>query len=90
MASATTTKLKIICMNIHIGLIVIDEIQNAIQTAVKNRQLKPLVKFLGGTLTNETSTGICFCGTMEAEDLFMSQEHFEAENQRIPASAIKI
>ena len=75
-ASATTTKLKIICMNHHIGLIVIDEIQNAIQTAVKNRQLKPLVKFLV-ELTNETSTGICFCGTMEAEDLFMSQEHLK-------------
>lgn len=75
-ASATTTKLKIICMNHHIGLIVIDEIQNAIQTAVKNRQVKPLVKFLV-ELTNETSTGICFCGTMEAEDLFTSQEHLK-------------
>lgn len=63
-------------MNHHIGLIVIDEIQNAIQTATKNRQLKPLIKFLV-ELTNETSTGICFCGTLEAEDLFMKQEHLK-------------
>lgn len=75
-ASAISTKLKIICMNHHIGLIVIDEIQNAIQTATKNRQLKPLIKFLV-ELTNETSTGICFCGTLEAEDLFMKQEHLK-------------
>lgn len=74
--SAISTKLKIICMNHHIGLIVIDEIQNAIQTATKNRQLKPLIKFLV-ELTNETSTGICFCGTSEAEELFMKQEHLK-------------
>ncbi|RHB41796.1 transposase [Enterocloster aldenensis] len=74
--SAISTKLKIICMNHHIGLIVIDEIQNAIQTATKNRQLKPLIKFLV-ELTNETNTGICFCGTLEAEDLFMKQEHLK-------------
>ena len=74
--SAISTKLKIICMNHHIGLIVIDEIQNAIQTATKNRQLKPLIKFLV-ELTNETSTGICFCGTLEAEELFMRQEHLK-------------
>lgn len=75
-ASAISTKLKIICMNHHIGLIMIDEIQNAIQTAAKNKQLKPLIKFLV-ELTNETSTGICFCGTLEAEDLFMKQEHLK-------------
>lgn len=75
-ASATTTKLKIICMNHHIGLIVIDEIQNAISTATKNKQIKPLIKFLV-ELTNETSTAICFCGTLEAEDVFLKQEHLK-------------
>ena len=75
-ASAITTKLKIICMNHHIGLIVIDEIQNAIQTASRNKQIKPLIKLLV-ELTNETNTGICFCGTLEAEDLFMKQEHLK-------------
>ena len=74
--SATTTKLKIICMNHHIGLIVIDEIQNAISTATKNKQIKPLIKFLV-ELTNETSTAICFCGTLEAEDVFLKQEHLK-------------
>ena len=75
-SSALTTRLKIICMNHHIGLIVIDEIQNAIQTATRNKQIRPLIKFLV-ELTNETSTGICFCGTMEAEELFMKQEHLK-------------
>lgn len=75
-ASAISTKLKIICMNHHIGLIVIDEIQNAILTATKNKQIKPLIKFLV-ELTNETSTGICFCGTLEAEEIFMKQEHLK-------------
>lgn len=75
-ASAWTTKLKIICMNHHIGLIVIDEIQNAIVTATRNKQIKPLIKFLV-ELTNETSTGICFCGTLEAEEMFLKQEHLK-------------
>lgn len=75
-ASAITTKLKIVCMNHHIGLIVIDEIQNAITTATRNKQVKPLIKFLV-ELTNETNTGICFCGTLEAEELFMSREHLK-------------
>ncbi|RJW53975.1 transposase [Clostridiales bacterium TF09-2AC] len=75
-SSALTTRLKIICMNHHIGLIVIDEIQNAIQTAAKKKQTRPLIKFLV-ELTNETSTGICFCGTLEAEELFVKQEHLK-------------
>lgn len=75
-SSALTTRLKIICMNHHIGLIVIDEIQNAILTAAKNKQTRPLIKFLV-ELTNETSTSICFCGTLEAEELFVRQEHLK-------------
>ena len=74
--SATTTKLKIICMNHKIGLIVIDEIQNAVTTATRNKQIKPLIKFLV-ELTNDTSTGICFCGTLEAEEVFLQQEHLK-------------
>lgn len=75
-SSALMAKLKIICMNHHIGLIVIDEIQNAIQTATRNKQVKPLIKFLV-ELTNETATSICFCGTLEAEDLFRQKEHLK-------------
>lgn len=75
-ASAITTKLKIICMNHHVGVIVIDEIQNAVTTAQKNKQIKPLVKFLV-ELTNDTSTSLCFIGTLAAEELFISEEHLK-------------
>ena len=75
-ASAVATKLKIVCMNHHVGLIVIDEIQNAILTATRNKQVRQLVKFLV-ELTNETATGICFCGTLDAEEVFLKQEHLK-------------
>lgn len=75
-SSALMAKLKIVCMNHHIGLIVIDEIQNVIMTATRNNQIKPLIKFLV-ELTNETSTSICFCGTLEAEELFQKKEHLK-------------
>ena len=74
--SALTTKLKVICLNHHIGLIVIDEIQNVVSTASKTKRKRPLVKFLV-ELTNETATSICFCGTLEAEELFISEEHLK-------------
>lgn len=74
--SALTTKLKVVCLNHHIGLIVIDEIQNVVSTASKNKRKRPLVKFLV-ELTNETATSICFCGTLEAEELFISEEHLK-------------
>ena len=74
--SALTTKLKVICLNHHIGLVVIDEIQNVVSTASKTKRKRPLVKFLV-ELTNETATSICFCGTLEAEELFISEEHLK-------------
>ena len=75
-ASSITTKLKIICVNHHVGVIVIDEIQNAVTTAQKNKQIKPLIKFLV-ELTNDTSTSLCFIGTLAAEELFMSEDHLK-------------
>jgi hypothetical protein len=87
-SSALTTRLKIICMNHHIGLIVIDEIQNAIQTATRNKQTRPLIKFLV-ELTNETSTGICFCGTLEAEELFLKQEHLKRRTRGLRLLPLK-
>lgn len=75
-SSALTAKLKIICINHHIGLIVLDEIQNAVYTATQNKQVKPLIKFLV-ELTNETTTSICLCGTLDAEELFLKQEHLK-------------
>lgn len=63
-------------MNHHVGVIVIDEIQNAVTTAQKNKQIKPLIKFLV-ELTNDTSTSLCFIGTLAAEELFMSEDHLK-------------
>lgn len=87
-ASGITSKLKIVCMNHYVGLIVIDEIQNVIQTATKNKQMKPLIKFLV-ELTNETSTGICFCGTLEAEELFIKQEHLKRRTRGLRLLPLK-
>lgn len=75
-ASALTTQLKIICINHAIGLIVVDEIQNAINTAEKTRRIKPLVTFLL-ELLNDTCTGVYFVGTLEADEVFGQHEHLK-------------
>jgi len=75
-ASALTTQLKIICLNHAIGLIVVDEIQNAISTAEKTRRIKPLVTFLL-ELLNDTCTGVYFVGTLEADEVFGQHEHLK-------------
>jgi hypothetical protein len=74
--SALATRVKILCLTHHIGLIVIDEIQNAILTASRTKQDRPLIKFLV-ELSNEACTSIYFVGTPSAEDLFLSQEHLK-------------
>lgn len=74
--SAIATQIKIICINHHIGVLVIDEIQNAVITAKKTNQTKPLIRFLV-ELTNDTSTGICFMGTTAAEEVLSSQDHLK-------------
>jgi len=70
--SAIATQVKIRCATHHVGLIVIDEIQNAVLTARKNRQVKPLIKFMV-EMTNDTGTAVYFVGTTDAEDLFPTQ-----------------
>jgi hypothetical protein len=75
-ASAIATQVKILCLNYHVGLLIVDEIQNAVTTARKNRQIKPLIKFLV-ELMNDTATAIYFVGTPQAEELFLSQEHLK-------------
>ena len=75
-ASAIATQVKILCLTHHVGLILIDEIQNAVATAQKNKQIKPLIKFLV-ELTNDTCTSAFFVGTPIAEELFTSQEHLK-------------
>jgi hypothetical protein len=81
-ASALAMKAKITCMNHRVGLIVIDEIQNAVTTALKNKQTKPLIKFLV-ELTNETCVSICFCGTLMADELFEEQEHLRRRTRGV-------
>lgn len=86
--SAIATQIKIICINHHIGVLVIDEIQNAVITAKKTNQTKPLIRFLV-ELTNDTSTGICFMGTMAAEEMFSSQEHLKRRTRGLRLLPLK-
>lgn len=81
-ASAVAAQVKILCLTHHVGLILIDEIQNAVVTARKNRQIKPLIKFLV-ELTNDTCTSVFFIGTPIAEELFTSQEHLKRRTRGI-------
>lgn len=81
-ASALTSRVKILCLNHSVGLIVIDEIQNAIITASRNNQSRPLIKFLV-ELTNEACTSIYLVGTPSAEELFISQEHLKRRTRGV-------
>lgn len=81
-ASAIATQVKILCLTHHVGLILIDEIQNAVATAQKNKQIKPLIKFLV-ELTNDTCTSVFFVGTPVAEELFTSQEHLKRRTRGV-------
>lgn len=87
-ASAIATQIKILCINYHIGLIIVDEIQNAVSTARKNRQVKPLIKFLV-ELMNDTATAIYYIGTPQAEELFLSQEHLKRRTRGLRLLPLK-
>lgn len=86
--SAVATQVKILCMTHHVGLILVDEIQNAVVTARKNRQIKPLIKFLV-ELTNDTCTGVYFVGTPLAEELFTTEEHLKRRTRGIRLLPLK-
>lgn len=81
-ASAVAAQVKVLCLTHHVGLILIDEIQNAVVTARKNKQVKPLIKFLV-ELCNDTCTSVFFVGTPDAEALFVSQEHLKRRTRGI-------
>lgn len=87
-ASAIATQAKILLANHHVGVLIIDEIQNAVLTARKNRQEKPMLRFLV-ELTNETMTSIYFIGTPIAEELFVSQEHLKRRTRGIRLAPFK-
>lgn len=80
--SSIATQAKILCLTHHIGLIVVDEIQNAVLTARANKQIRALVRFLV-ELTNDTSTAVFFAGTPIAEELFVSQEHLKRRTRGV-------
>lgn len=73
-ASAVALMIKRLCINHHVGLIIIDEIQNAVQAARQNKQTSRLVKFLV-ELMNDTCTAVLLVGTLDAEELFDREEH---------------
>lgn len=87
-ASAVATQVKILCMTHHVGLLLVDEIQNAMETAQRNRQVKPLLKFLV-ELTNDTATAVYFVGTPAAEQVFVSQEHLKRRTRGIRLLPLK-
>lgn len=87
-ASALVTQVKIICLNHGIGLIVVDELQNVICTAERNRQIKPLIKFLV-ELVNDTCTSLYFVGTSEADQLFSQQEHLKRRTRGLRLLPLK-
>lgn len=87
-ASSLATQVKIICLTHHVGMLLVDEIQNAVETAQKHRQIKPLIKFLV-ELTNDTSTAVYFIGTPMAESLFTSQEHLKRRTRGIRLLPLK-
>ena len=66
----------------------IDEIQNAVRTAAKTHQTKPLIKFLV-ELTNETATSLLFCGTLDAEELFVQKEHLKRRTRGLRLLPLK-
>lgn len=80
--STLTTQIKIICLNHHIGVIALDEIQNVVTTATRDKQMKPLIRFLV-ELTNASSTAIWLIGTPVAENVFLSEEHLKRRTRGI-------
>lgn len=86
--SAIASQVKILCMTYHVGLLLVDEIQNAVETAQRNRKTKPLLKFMV-ELTNDTSTATYFIGTPIAEQLFISQEHLKRRTRGVRLLPLK-
>ena len=72
--SSVATYIKILCVTYHVGLLVIDEIQNVVTTAQRTNRVKPLIRFLT-ELTNDTCTAACFAGTTLADTVFEAEEY---------------
>lgn len=74
--SAMALYIKQFCLNHHVGCIIIDEIQNVVLTAQAQKQTNRLIKFLV-ELMNDTCTSIFLVGTLDAEELFLKEEHLK-------------
>ena len=75
-ASSLAAKTKILCATHNVGVIIVDEIQNVLDTSIRSHQVKPLVKYLV-ELTNDTGTAVYFVGTPAVETLFAGHEHLK-------------
>jgi len=73
-SSAVATYIKVLCLTYHVGLIVVDEIQNVVIQAQKTNRIKPLIRFLT-ELTNDSATAIYLSGTSLAETVFSAEEY---------------
>ena len=73
-SSAVATYIKVLCMTYHVGLLVIDEIQNVVGAAQRSKKVKPLIRFLT-ELTNDTCTSVYFVGTTMADEVFQAEEY---------------
>jgi len=87
-SSAVSTFLKTLCLTYHVGVILIDEIQNVVETAQRTNRVKPLIKFLV-ELTNDTSTSIYFIGTPLAETVFTAEEHLRRRTRGLRLLPLK-
>ncbi len=87
-ASTLATRIKILCLTFHVGLLVIDEIQNAVITAQRKHQIKPLLRFLL-ELTNDIGMAIYFVGTPLAEELFTAQEYLKRRTRGVRLLPLK-
>lgn len=87
-SSAISTFLKTLCLTYHVGVIIIDEIQNVVETAQRANRVKPLVRFLV-ELTNDTSTSIYFIGTPLAETVFTAEEHLRRRTRGLRLLPLK-
>lgn len=67
-------RISILCFTYHIGLIVIDEIQNVLSGSVKGGNNQKLLRFLV-QLMNDTGVSVLLVGTPEVSTFFDSNQH---------------
>lgn len=88
-ASSMVLSVKQWCVNHHVGLIVIDEIQNVARTVRANHQTNQLIRWLV-ELMNDTCTSVCLIGTLEVEELFAQEEHLKRRTRGLRLIPMKM